>query len=358
MSKSKDARIQTMIKDPIRAMVLAAGVGSRLQPLSDTVPKPLIKIGGRTIMDHILLLLKSHGITNVISNTHHLAKQIHEQFKDIQEREGINIQFIYEENLSGVAGGIRLCQDFLKQSTACIIMGDALTDIDLTDLYLKHKEAVVKYDCLATVAQMQVKDTSEFGVIVTEALVDNKGNRPNRIVKFQEKPKASEALSNWANTGIYFFEPRIYEFIPSREEAPKYDIARDLFPKLLAAGEYIQAIAIDPQTYWADLGTPAQYIKSVQDITEGRVNLDFLESIDPSAVIDPTASIEGFNEIGAGTQIGKNVIIKDCIIWDNVVIGENTRVEDCIIGSGTQIPANQSINNQVLIAETNKIKRF
>ncbi len=346
-----------MINDPIRAMVLAAGVGSRLQPLSDTVPKPLIKIGGRTIMDHILLLLKSHGITNVVSNTHHLAEQIHEHFADIKTQEGINIQFLHEEKLSGVAGGLRQCKDFLKQSTACIIMGDALTDIDLTDLYLKHKEAVEKYDCLATIAQMQVKDTSEFGVIVTEALLDQEGKRPNRIVKFQEKPKASEALSNWANTGIYFFEPRIYEFIPSVDEAPKYDIARDLFPKLLEAGEYIQAIAVDPKTYWADLGTPNQYIKSVQDITEGRVNLDFLESMNPTATIDPSASIEGFNEIGANTKIGKNTLIKDCIIWDNVTIGENTKLEDCIIGSGAQIPANQSLNKQVLIAESTRINR-
>ena len=347
-----------MITDPIRAMVLAAGVGSRLQPLSDLVPKPLIKIGGRTIMDHILLLLKSHGITNVVSNTHHLAEQIQEHFAGIKAREGINIQFLYEEKLSGVAGGIRLCQDFLKQSTACIIMGDALTDIDLTDLYLKHKTAVENYDCLATVAQMQVKDTSEFGVIVTEALLDKDCKHPNRIVKFQEKPKASEALSNWANTGIYFFEPRIYDFIPSVAEAPRYDVARDLFPKLLNAGEYIQAIAVDPKTYWADVGTPAQYIKSVQDITEGRVNLDFLESIDPSAIIDPSASIEGFNEIGAKTKIGKNVTIKDCIIWDNVIIGDNTRLEDCIIGSGAQIPADQSLNKQILVAETSRMKRF
>jgi NDP-sugar pyrophosphorylase family protein len=345
-----------MIDDKIRAMVLAAGVGSRLQPLSDVVPKPLIKIGGRTIMDHILLLLKKHGITNVVSNTHHLADQIHEHFTDIKTKEGIDIQFLYEEKLSGVAGGIRLCQDFLKQSTACIIMGDALTDVDLTDLYLKHKEAVKNHGCLATVAQMQVKDTGEFGVIVTEALLDKDSETPNRIVKFQEKPKASEALSNWANTGIYFFEPRIYEFIPSTENAPKYDVARDLFPKLLNAGEYIQAIAIDPQTYWADLGTPTQYIKSVQDITEGRVDLDFLDSIDSSAEIDPSANIEGFNEIGKNTKIGKNVIIKDCIIWDNVVIGENTKLEDCIIGSNTKIPANQTIDKQVLTAESSRIQ--
>ncbi len=347
-----------MIDDQIRAMVLAAGVGSRLQPLSDIVPKPLIQIGGRTIMDHILLLLKKHGITQVVSNTHHLANQVHEHFREIEAKEGIQLKFVYEESLSGVAGGIRKCQDFLKESTACIIMGDALTDIDLTDLYNKHKEAVTKHNCIATVAQMQVKDTTQFGVIVTQGLLDKGSDTPNRIIKFQEKPKPSEALSDWANTGIYFFEPRIYDFIPSEAEAPRYDVAKDLFPKLLAAGEHIQAISIDPKTYWADLGTPAQYLKSVQDITEGRVNLDCLDCIDPSAQIDESACLEGYNEIGAQTQIGKNVVIKDCIIWDKVVIGDNTNLEDCIIGSNSKVAANQTLEKQIIIAETSKSRKF
>ena len=120
-----------MSEKNLRAMVLAAGIGSRLAPLSDNLPKPLIRIGGKVIMEHILLLLKEHGITDVISNTYHLADQIHDYFKDIKDKEGISLEFIHEEKLSGVAGGIRACKDFLEKGTACIIMGDALTDLDL-----------------------------------------------------------------------------------------------------------------------------------------------------------------------------------------------------------------------------------
>lgn len=336
-----------MIKDKIRAMVLAAGVGSRLQPLSEEVPKPLIRIGGRTIMDHILLLLKQHGITNVISNTHHLASQIHQHFKDIKNQEGIDIQFVYEEKLSGVAGGIRKCKDFLKESTACIIMGDALTDIDLTYLYDKHKEAVNKHNCLVSIAQMQIEDTKDFGVIVTESLLEKDSSTPNRVVKFQEKPNPEEALSKWANTGIYFFEPRVYDYIPGEEKAPKYDVAKDLFPKLIEAGEYIQAINVNG-TYWADLGTPSQYIQSVRDIANNRVKLQLLPGISPQAKIHPSAKILGNNEIGSNSTINENVEIYSSVIWDNVEVSAGSKLKHCIIGSGVKIPANSELNGAVL----------
>ena len=114
-----------MSQDNLRAMVLAAGVGSRLGDLSNVLPKPLVPIGGRPVMEHILLLLKKHGFTKVISNTHHLSDKIHDYFKDADKKLGVDIEFVYESNLSGVAGGIRRCKDFLSQGTACIIMGDA-----------------------------------------------------------------------------------------------------------------------------------------------------------------------------------------------------------------------------------------
>ncbi len=340
----------------LRAMVLAAGVGSRLQPLCDVVPKPLIKVAGRTVMDYILLLLKTHGITNVISNTHHLAEQIHDHFKDIDKREGINLEFVHEAKLTGVAGGIRACKDFLSQSTSCIVMGDALADANLTELYKKHKEAVEKHDCLATVAQMQVADTSQFGVIVTESLLPNaitNSSTGARIVKFQEKPKKEEALSNWANTGIYFFEPRIFDFIPSEAEAPVYDVAKDLFPLLLEQGEYIQAVAVEKDFYWADLGTPKQYLKSIQDLSEGKVKLDLLPTVSKEAKISPEARLEGFNEIGANAVIEKGAKIKNCVIWDKVSIGENSELENCIIGPNSVIKPNSKLKDKVVVGAAN-----
>lgn len=343
-----------MIQDKIRAMVLAAGVGSRLQPLSEEVPKPLIRIGGRTIMDHILLLLKQHGITNVISNTHHLAEQIPEHFKNIKTTEGIDIQFIYEKELSGVAGGIRKCKDFLSKSTACIIMGDALTDVDLSKLYEKHKEAVAKHNCLVTIAQMQIEDTRNFGVIVTKSLLEKDSDCPNRVVKFQEKPNPEEALSNWANTGIYFFEPKVYDYIPNEKDAPKYDVAKDLFPKLIEAGEYIQAIDVNG-TYWADLGTPNQYIQSVRDIANNQLKLSLLPGISSEAKIHPSVRLLGNNEIGAGTVIKEDSEVYSSVIWDNVEIGAGSQIKHCIIGSGVKIPPNTKLNGAVLTTQASKV---
>jgi NDP-sugar pyrophosphorylase family protein len=343
------------MKKEIKAMVLAAGVGSRLHPLSDVIPKPLIKIGGRPIMEHILLLLKKHGIKDVISNTYHLGEQIQEYFKDAKTRLGINIEFIHEEKLSGVAGGIKKCENFLKESTACIIMGDALTDLDLSSLYREHIKAVKEHNCLVTVAMMQVKDTSRFGVIVTESQIPShsQSQNKNRIIKFQEKPKQEDALSDWANTGVYFFEPGVYDFIPSAEEAPTYDVAKDLFPKLLKENVFIQAIAVDPKTYWADIGTPEQYLQSLKDISQKKINLGFLDLISPEAEISEGVISEGVNEVGPECKIASGVTLKNSILMDGVNIGENTYIEKCIIGPRTQIGKNLKLKNQILIADKN-----
>lgn len=329
-------------------MVLAAGVGSRLDPLTSVLPKPLIRIGGRSIMEHILIQLKTHGFDQIISNTHHLAEEIHQAFSPEKiaanpELNGISIEFIREEKLSGVAGGIRRCAHFLKDQTACIIMGDALTDIDLGKLYQKHKEAVKK-GCIVTAAKMEIEDTRQFGVIVTD---DN-----DRITQFQEKPSPKEALSNWANTGIYFFEPEVYEHIPSEEEADFYDVAKNLFPDLLAKGKYMQAIAVESNCYWADLGTPQQYLQGLKDMQEGKIRVKQKESIDASASIAETAKILGSSEISENVVIGENSMITNSIIYPEVTIEDGVKITDSIIGPGMQIKSATVIEEQVL-AEAN-----
>jgi len=341
-----------MSEKNLRAMVLAAGIGSRLAPLSDNLPKPLIRIGGKVIMEHILLLLKEHGITDVISNTYHLADQIHDYFKDIKDKEGISLEFIHEEKLSGVAGGIRACKDFLEKGTACIIMGDALTDLDLSALYQEHKKAVEAQGCLATIAMMEVKDTSQFGVIVTKSMLDSEVKDEvlkNQIIKFQEKPKAEDALSNWANTGVYFFEPGIYDFIPSKEEAPKYDVAGDLFPKLLELGKYIQAIPVKKETYWADLGTPKQYLQSVKDIHQGKLKLKSLDKLNEDVKLGTNSVIKGYCDIAKGVEIGDNVIIEDCVIYPDTIIKNGAKLKNCILGEGSYIAENTEICDEITV---------
>lgn len=317
----------------MRAMVLAAGVGSRLEPLSNYIPKPLIRIGGRPVMEHILLLLRKHGFTEVISNTCHLAASIEDYFAT----KDFSISFVREAKLSGVAGGIRACANFLKDSTACIIMGDALTDIDLGTLYQEHLKAVSQ-GCIVTVAKMQVEDTRHFGVIVTDA--------SNRIINFQEKPKPEDALSNWANTGIYFFEPEVYKHIPL--DVPVYDVAKNLFPDLLAKGKYMQAIAVEPNAYWADIGTPEQYLQSLRDINSALVKLDLLPNISATARIDKSAQLSGAIEIADGALIEADVELHDCIIWEQAHIARGARLSNCIVGPHTSVETGSSVSNKVI----------
>jgi len=347
------------IDSNVRAMVLAAGIGSRLQPISEIVPKPLVQIAGKTVMDYILLLLKKHGITKVVSNTHHLASTVHEHFKDIKNKENIDIEFRYEEKLSGVAGGIRRCKDFLAGQTCCIIMGDALTDLDLSLLYQKHKEAVAKHNCLVSIAMMPVVETSQFGIIVTESMLPNASedsSTGSRVVQFQEKPSQQEALSKWANTGIYFFEPKVLDYIPEEDEAPFYDVAKNLFPRLLQAGEYMQAICTDTKTYWADVGNPQQYFQSVRDIQSGKLQLETLPLIDPSVEIGAESILTGANQIGKNVKIGQNCEIDNCIIWNDVNIGDNAKLVNCIIGSNGFVNAGAKLKDQILVAANNGAK--
>ncbi|MBX9688091.1 MAG: nucleotidyltransferase family protein, partial [Candidatus Obscuribacterales bacterium] len=168
----------------MKAMVLAAGVGSRLDPLTSQVPKPLVPVANRPVMEHILRLLKKHGFEDVVSNLHYLPEKIRAYFADGRAL-GLNIDFRLESELSGDAGGVRACRDFFGQDTFIVLMGDLLTDADLSRIYAEHK----RKGALATIATKQVADVSQFGVI----LADEDGF----IRGFQEKPKAQEALSNF-----------------------------------------------------------------------------------------------------------------------------------------------------------------
>src|SRR4030095_1867806 len=212
--------IQTMQGEMMKAMVLAAGVGSRLDPLTTGVPKPLVPVVNRPIMEIILELLKRHGVSEIVSNLHHLPDQLLRYFGD-GSRLGLKLSFHHEEDLSGDAGGVRTCRAFLEDGTFLVLMGDLLTDADLTAIVAEHK----KKGALAPIGLKAVDDVSQFGV----ALINEEGF----ITGFQEKPAAADALSNLASTGIYVFDPEVFEHIPTEGF---YGFGRQLFPSLLQKG--------------------------------------------------------------------------------------------------------------------------
>lgn len=238
----------------MKAMILAAGVGSRLGQITANTPKPMVPIGGKPVMEYIVNLLRLYNIEDVIANLHYLPEIIMNYFQDGSSH-GIRLTYSVEEKLLGTAGGVKNNQWFLDE-TFLVISGDALTDINLADFLKIHRER----KALATIALKEVAEVEQFGVVIT----DEKG----RIRSFQEKPGREEALSNLASTGIYIFEPEIFDLIPPGEF---YDFGRNLFPLLVEKDLPFYGYQMDG--YWCDIGTVETYQKACQDVSADLVKL-------------------------------------------------------------------------------------
>ncbi|TLM99478.1 nucleotidyltransferase family protein [bacterium] len=238
----------------MKAMILAAGVGSRLGHITADTPKPMVPVRGRPVMEHIVNLLRLYEIKDVVANLHYLPEMIMNYFGD-GSGHGIRLAYSVEEKLLGTAGGVKTNQWFLDE-TFLVISGDALTDINLAAFLKFHREK----KAVATIALKEVADVEQFGVVITD--------ETGRIRNFQEKPKKEEALSNLVNTGIYIFEPEIFEMIPRGEF---YDFGRNLFPLLVERGEPFYGYPMDG--YWCDIGTVETYQKACQDVSAGLVRL-------------------------------------------------------------------------------------
>ena len=217
----------------MKAMILAAGKGTRVQPITHTIPKPMIPILQKPVMEFLLELLRQHGFTEVMVNVSHLAAEIENYFRDGQ-RFGVEIAYSFEGRIEdgeligdalGSAGGLKKIQTFQPffDDTFVVLCGDALIDLDLTEAVRLHKE---KGAMASLVTKRVPKDqVSSYGVVVTD--------QDSRVLSFQEKPSVDEAASDMINTGIYIFEPEVLDYIPA---GIPFDIGADLFPRLVAAG--------------------------------------------------------------------------------------------------------------------------
>lgn len=320
-----------MSNKTIKAMIMAAGVGSRLDPLTKSVPKPLVPVANRPVMDILVENLKSIGVKDVVSNTHYLAEKIINRYENINF--GVNFKFIKEDTLSGTAGGLKKCQFFFdKDDEFLVLSADGLSNADLQKGIDMHR----KSGAIATIGIKEIphEEVSHFGVVVT----DENGY----ITEFQEKPSLEEAKSNFINTGIYVFDYRIFDYIP---ENTFYDFAKNVFPNLLKDHE-INTFVID--NYWTDIGTLEQYQQSTQDLFEGRCHFNHSKLVKTAngAYISNTENLPsdltfvGNSTIGSNCKIGKNVTLKNAIIWDNVTIEDYVVVSNSVIASGSVIRKN------------------
>lgn len=334
------------MKDINKAMIMAAGVGSRLEPLTQLVPKPLVPVANRPVMDVLLEYLNKIGIKNVISNTHYLAEQIIDRYDN--NSFGINFSYIKEETLSGTAGGLKKCQYFFDEGEDFLVLsGDGVSNVDLTRGISAHK----KSGAVATIGIKRVSrsEVSHFGVVVTD--------KDGFITEFQEKPSVEEAKSNFINTGIYIFNYKIFDYIP---ENIFYDFAKNVFPKLLLEKQ-IATFEIDE--YWSDIGTLDQYQLSTQDLFNRRFNFSHAPIVKTStgayiseSVLPSSVTFIGNSTIGSGCIIGKNVVLENCIIWNNVTLSDGIKLSNCIIASNSKVDTDmisQVIGaNQIIKKET------
>lgn len=322
-----------------KAMIMAAGVGSRLDPLTQDVPKPLVPIANRPMMDILFERLLQIGVKDVVANTHYKAEQIIDRYKN--NNIGINFSYVHEEQLSGTAGGVKKCQFFFDEGEDFLVLSaDGLSNADLKAGIEAHK----KSGAIATmgIKKIDLEEIPNFGVVVK----DEEGF----VQGFQEKPSIKEAKSDCINTGIYIFKYDIFNYIPADTF---YDFAKNVFPDLLSKGIKINTFVVNE--YWSDIGTIDQYAQSIQDLFNNLYEFQHSEIITTpkgayiagdGCYISSSALFFGNNTIGKNCIIGKNVVLKDCIIWDDVEIKDNVILKNCIVASHSEIKVNMV--NQVV----------
>jgi mannose-1-phosphate guanylyltransferase len=335
----------------MRAMVLAAGLGTRLRPLTYEITKPMVPVLDRPVMAHILDLLERHGFERVIANLHYFPDSIRAYFGE----QG-SLSYRYEPELLGTAGGVRGCAEFFGEEPFLVISGDALTDIDLTALAARHREA----GGIATLAVKQVPDTREYGVVLHD--------RAGRITGFQEKPEPQEALSDLGNCGIYVFDPAIFDYFPER---PFADWAQDVFPALLEHDVPFYIHQIDD--YWNDVGSLAELRQGTFDALRGELRLPLGgREVAPGVIVadeDGGRSETGGDAGSASTGAGENQggadrskigqLPQDAEVEGPVWIGRDVHIGagvrltgPLVLGDGAQIGAGAQLRESILFPGT------
>src|SRR5450759_592819 len=270
----------------MRAMVLAAGLGTRLRPLTYEITKPMVPVLDRPVMGHIVDLLDIHGFEHVIANLHYFPEPIKRYF-------GERLTYRFEEDLLGTAGGVRACADFFGSDAFLVISGDALTDIDLGAFAARHREA----GGIATLAVKKVSNTREYGVVLHD--------RDGRITGFQEKPSPEEALSDLGNCGIYIFEPEIFDYFPER---PFVDWAKDVFPTLLENDVPFHMHEV--REYWNDVGSLGELRQGTFDVLRGELRLQVEgEEVAPGVIVAGDSTLPETTEVEGPVWIGHDVRI-------------------------------------------------
>ncbi len=340
---------------------MAGGEGTRLRPLTSHRPKPLVPALNAPIMEHIILLLKKHGITEIVVTLHYLADEIENYFGDGSDL-GVTLFYSVEETPLGTAGSVKQAENLLKDDTFLIISGDALTDLDLTKAIRYHEEK----KSLATIVLSHVHNPLEFGVVIT----DDEG----RIRRFLEKPSWGEVFSDTVNTGMYILDPSIFNYM---EQGKNYDWSSHIFPQILTENKPMFGYIMS-EDYWCDVGSLQQYRESQYTVLDGATKLELFggkeqktpgvwigegADIDPDALlhapvmIGQNARIKAGAVIGPYSVLGDNAIVESkatihrSVLWDNVYVGSESHLSACTVCAHVTIKNNVTIQEGAVIGD-------
>ena len=340
-----------------QAVIMAGGEGSRLRPLTTNVPKPMLPVANRPLMEHIIDLLKRHRITDIVATVQFLSPVIRNYFRDGSDL-GVSLSYATEEVPLGTAGSVRAAQEFLS-GPFLVISGDALTDLDL--------DAVIKFhemkESAATIVLKRMADPLDFGIVLT----DDDG----RIQRFLEKPSWGQVFSDTINTGIYVLDADVLDLIPPDEP---FDFSSQLFPLMLDKGLPIFGYVTD--SYWTDVGTSEAYLQAQHDALSGKVRIDIpgfelrpAVWIGEDVEIHPSAQLEGpvivgdnstigggarigpYAVIGANTSVGDDAHIRGGLIMERVHVGPFARVISGVVGRGSALERGATLEEGAVLGD-------
>jgi mannose-1-phosphate guanylyltransferase / phosphomannomutase len=322
-----------------KAVIMAGGFGTRLRPLTMSVPKPMAPLANVPMMQHIVNLLKHHSITDVLSVLYFQPESITNYFHNGSEF-GISMEYVMAAADYGTAGAVRNAAEHLKEKFI-IISGDVLTDFDISDAVRFHEEK----GAMATILLTRVSNPLAYGIVMR--------SEDGRITRFFEKPSWGEVFSDTINTGIYILEPEVLDLIPYQKE---FDFSKDLFPLMLRQNLPLYGYIADG--YWRDIGNLNEYQIAHQDVLAGKVNITLPGTKDENVVkgnncrIAPTAKLTGLVALGNDVEIGPDTHINNAIIGNGVVIGAGSSINDCVIWDRVSIGNRCDLSSDVICNDT------
>lgn len=348
----------------MKGVIMAGGFGTRLRPLTFGLPKPMVPVANRPIMQRIMELLKTHGITDDLALLFYQPEAIKNYFGD-GSGFGVKMAYVGAEGDLGTAGSVKLGQPVIGKDRFMVISADILTDFDLSAAIKFHEERKAK----ATLVLTRVENPLQFGVVITD--------KEGKITRFLEKPSWGEVFSDTINTGIYILEPEVLDLIP---EGRDFDFSKDLFPLMLKEGMPLYGYIA--QGYWKDIGTLNEYLNVHREILggkvevgvdgqrKGRLGTDVWQG--EGTVVDPTAKLSNSVILGKNCKIGPRAELSSCILgdgctvaegariqgavlWDSVQVGMSAELKECTIASKVRIGKHSAIDVGAVVAEDCRI---